>query len=115
MTVFAGTGRTTLTLPANQTWQSISTSRTGSFSDLHARCYSVYPTSGGTDNYTKIQCRATNGSVAIVDTVTLKETASTATSLPIYNGYLGTTTVKFQFRGNNPDLAAYADVYYSGR
>lgn len=112
--VFAA--RTVLTLPKNQAWVTQSTTRTGNFNDLHARCYSVYPTSGGTDNYKKIQVRATNSSgTVITSTETLVETASTATSLAIRNGYLGISTVKFQFRGNDPALSAYADVYYHGR
>lgn len=116
MTAFASTGTTTLTLPVNQKWVSVSATRTGSFNDLHARCYSVYPTNGGKDDFKKIQARAVNSSgTVIANTVTLKETATGPTSMAIKNGYLNLTSFKFQFRGNDPELAAKAEVYYSGR
>ncbi|WP_067842986.1 hypothetical protein [Amphibacillus sediminis] len=112
--VFAA--RTTLTLPKNQTWVSRSATRSGDYSNVHARLYAVYPTNGGEDNFTRIQVKLTSsGGKNMSDIYTLNETNKGNTSIKIYNGSLNTKSVKFQFRGNNPNYGAKADVYYSAR
>ncbi|MBQ3584388.1 MAG: hypothetical protein IJA27_06715 [Lachnospiraceae bacterium] len=111
------TRRETIFLDFNQQWNGrAAISRTGDYSTVYARCYSVYPADGGTDNYTKIQAKiSTIAGVDISDVVTLNETATSNTSISIKEGYLSTTSIRFSFRGNNPDYSAYADVYQEGR
>lgn len=102
---------------ANMTWTSDSDhtdSRSGQYSTVYARCYSVYPDSG-TDTFQQIRCRVTNGYGSVISSeVTLKETASSNTAITIKEGYLSTRFVGFQFRGNT-NASANSSVYYNGR
>ena len=117
-TTLAGTSnRETVTLSKNQVWKnaSVIVSRSKNNSTLEAQCYSVYPTNGGTDKFTRVQTRAyTTTGLAMTDTYTLNETNSAVTILNIKEGYLSHSPVQFKFRGNDPDYAAKADVYYYG-
>lgn len=109
--------RETIYLQANQKWNGrAGITRTGAYSEVYARCYSVYPTNGGTDKFTRIQVKiSTIPGEDISDIYTLNETSTGNTSIKIKEGYLTTSTVRFSFRGNDPDYAAYADVYQNGR
>ncbi|SEN56741.1 hypothetical protein SAMN04488134_101374 [Amphibacillus marinus] len=112
--VFAA--RETLNLPSRQSWVDKAATRSGTYNDVRARLYSVYPPNGGTDNFTRIQVVvATPGNLHITDTVTLNETATSNTSIKLRNGTLNNRSIKFRFRGNNPDYAAKADVEWQGR
>jgi len=108
--------RETIPLGANQVWNTRSAvARSTYYSYVAARCYAVYPPNGGNDNFTRVQVRAKNASgIVITSIVTLYETADTTTSIDIFEGYLNATSVTFQFRGNDPDYAATADVFYYG-
>lgn len=102
---------------ANMTWTSDSDhtdSRSGQYSTVYARCYSVYPDSG-TDTFKQIRCRVTNGYGGVIsDEVLLSESASSNSTITIKEGYLSTRFVGFQFRGNTK-ASANASVYYNGR
>lgn len=88
-------------------------SRSTAYSTVHAKLNTVYPESG-TDFFTKIQVRVTNGyGLVISDIYTLTE-GKDVSAIPIKEGYLDTTFVGFAFRGNS-SASAYASVYYSGR
>lgn len=106
--------RSTIMLKTKQVWNvQASLTRTARYSYLTARCFAVYPTGGGKDNFTRVQVKATNtGNTNITNVITLYETSSGSTNIPIIEGYLNETSVKFSFRGNNPNYAAYADVEY---
>ncbi len=106
--------RSTITLKTKQIWNvRTSLTRTTRYSYLTARCFAVYPTGGGKDNFTRVQVKATNtGNTNITNVITLNETSSAPTNIPIIEGYLNESSVKFCFRGNNPDYSAYADVDY---
>ena len=55
-------------LPANMAWTSDSDhtdSRSGQYSTVYARCYTVYPDSG-TDTFQQIRCRVTNGYGSVI-------------------------------------------------
>lgn len=108
--------RTTLTLPEDQVWVSISTERTGKYKTVYARLFSVYPTDGGKDNFTRIQVRVTSSSGTVMSNrITLYETNTSSTTIQLKDGTLANKKIKFQFRGNNPNYGAKADVYYYGR
>lgn len=113
--VFAST--TTISLSKDQAWtKNYNDTRSKDYSYVTARCHSVYPASG-TDNFEKIQVRILNSSNTVImdnDYVTLSETASTGTEISIKEGYLGVSSVNFQFRGNT-DKAASAVVSYDGK
>lgn len=115
--VMAESRRETITVSANQVWNVRSAiTRTRNYSSVYARCYSVYPTNGGEDNYTRVQVVVKNSDGKnISDIVTLYETASTSEEFRIKEGYLSTKKIKFAFRGNNPKYGARADVSYNGR
>lgn len=113
---FAASTRTTITVSENQTWVSKSDTRTGNYSDVYSRLYSVYPVSGGEDNFTRIQVKVTSSSgTSMSDIITLYETANANTRITLKNGTMGNKSVKFQFRGNNPKYAAKADLSYDAR
>lgn len=76
----------TILLPKNQVWtQSYSENRTGNYSYVQVGCDSVYPLNG-----------------------------DALSSIDIKEGYLKTTKVRFQFRGNSKE-AANAVVDYYGK
>lgn len=108
--------KVSITLAANQAWtKKYSASRSKQNSNVLARCHSVYPRYGGTDNFEKIQCRIVDGTGTQMcyEVVKLSETATSNTSIPIRNGFLNVSTVYFQFRGNS-NSAANAVVSYYG-
>lgn len=100
-------------LPANQVWtKSYPSPRTGDYSRVWANCDSVYPSSG-TDHFKTIQVRILNnaGTVIMDKPYESLTEGDDAKAIYIKEGYLGTTTVNFQFRGNN-NSAATAIVDY---
>lgn len=104
-----------ISLPKNQTWITAGdATRNQSFSTVSARCDSVYPDSGA-DFFGKIQCQVTNNDGTIISdkVYTLDEGASDYTKITIKEGYLSTSSVNFQFRGNT-SAAANAVVSYNG-
>lgn len=108
--------RELLVLPANQTWVSKSTTRTGKYSDVTARLFKVFPYDNRDDDFTRIQARLTySNGTAISKVYTLYETANVPTAIKLNEGTLDNTNIRIQFRGNNPNYAAYADVFYNGR
>lgn len=108
--------RELLVLPANQTWVSKSTTRTGKYSDVTARLFKVFPYDNRDDDFTRIQARLTSSNgTAISKVYTLYETANVPTAIKLNEGTLDNTNIRMQFRGNNPNYAAYADVFYNGR
>lgn len=100
-------------LPAQQIWTASGVeTRTGNYSYVQIGCDSVYPLEGA-DNFKKIQARIRNVDKAVImngSYVVLTEGAG-LTNVTIKEGYLGTSTVFFQFRGNSQE-AAYAVVTY---
>ncbi len=117
MNGYAASGEVSIYLYPNQVWTGDfenTDSRTGNYSTVYVRNHAVRPESG-TDNYTKIQARATNGyGLEITDTYVIDESASSYTALKIKEGYLSVNFVGFQFRGNTSH-DAYAIVSYDGR
>ncbi len=115
-TSHAFAARETISLPENQVWISKSDTRSGSSSKVYSRLYAVYPTKGGSDNFTRVQVKVTSSTgVSMSNIITLYETSTSNTSISLKDGTLGNKKVKFQFRGNNPDHAAKADVSYDAR
>ncbi|MGG0717220.1 hypothetical protein ABE096_06420 [Robertmurraya massiliosenegalensis] len=57
--------RTTITLPSGQTWVSKYDTRSGNYSTVNSRLYAVYPTNGGTDNFTRINVKVTSFSGSV--------------------------------------------------
>ena len=115
-TSHAFAARETITVPVNQGWVVKSDTRSGNYATVYSRLYAVYPTKGGTDNFTRVQVKVTSsGGTAMSGIVTLFETATSNTSISLKNGTLSNKSVKFQFRGNDPDYAAKADVSYDAR
>ena len=105
-------------LPVNQIWSAASLeNRTGNYSYVQVGCDSVYPTSG-TDNFTKIQariCRNNSGTLQLLmnkSYIVLTEGAGLS-KIYIKEGYLNTTTVHFQFRGNSSSAAEAVVDYYA--
>lgn len=49
------------------------------------------------------------------DRIVLYETNTSSTTLPLKDGTLGYKKINFQFRGNDPDYGAKADVEYNAR
>ena len=110
--------RELLIIPAGQVWINRDTTRSGNYSTVTSRVYAVYPPGGGTDNFSRIQVRVTNRSGVVISEgsyYTLNENNADFTSLSLKEGYLATTNITFQFRGNDPNYSAYADTYYYGR
>ena len=107
--------KVSITLAANQAWtKKYAASRSKQNSNVLARCHSVYPRYGGTDNFQKIQCRIVDGAGTQMcyEVVTLSETATGNTSIPIRNGFLNASTAYFQFRGNTSSAANAVVSYY---
>lgn len=103
-------------LPANQIWVSRNTTRTGKYRDVTARLFKVFPYDNRDDDFTRIQARVTSSNgTPISDIYTLYETDNVPTAIMLHNGKLDITDIRVQFRGNNPNYAAYADVFYYGR
>lgn len=99
----------------NQTWSgSYNINRSGKWSNCLARCYSVYPANGGTDNFRYVQTAIFDGSTQISNTEVLDEQATISTQVFIYNGYINLSTVSFKYRGNNPNYDANCDVSRDG-
>lgn len=93
----------TVRLPENQVWKTATTlKRSGAYSNVKAKCDSVYPISG-TDHFTKVQVRITNefGRLIMNTEYTTLTEGKDYTSIAIKQGYLKTEKVRFQFRGNN--------------
>lgn len=112
----ASSRRETITLLKNQLWNERSpVTRSLKNNFAYARCYAVYPTDGGTDNFEKIRVRVRDGNgVILSDVKTLSEKAGSSEKITLKNNYLDQTQIYFVFAGNNPDYGAYADVYYDG-
>lgn len=88
--------------------------RTTNYSYVTARNHAVWPVNGGIDTFKKIHVRVTNGyDLVISGTTVLNETDTQASNIFLYEGYLSTTLVGFEFRGNTSN-EAYANVSYSG-
>lgn len=107
----------TIDLPKNQTWKSISATRTGKKTSCTARCLSVYSTTSS-DNFTRIQARIVSSSGEIMSTkqyYVLSETATKPTTINLIDGTYDNLKIKFQFRGNEPLYAARAKVSYDAR
>lgn len=109
----ASSGREDISLPKNQ-WVHRSGIRSGRYSYVSARVHSVYPSDGGTDNYTRIKARliSSNFSQVLSDEYTLSEKATASEQLKIYEGSLNIKGLLIQFKGYNPDLSAHAVVSY---
>ncbi len=107
----------TISLGSDYSWNKRQAlTRSGSYNDVTARCHSVYPSSGN-DNFEKIRvCIENTAGTRIMDSsyVTLNETSSSSTSIPIKQGYLDTDSVVFKFCGNT-EKAASAVVSYNAR
>lgn len=109
--------RKTLSLAKNQVWTSVSDTRTGKYSYVETRCYAVYPTSGGTDTYSKVRVRVTSSGGTLLcakNYYTLSETATSNKKIQLKDGYLNNTSIKFQFCGNTTN-AVKADVWYDAK
>jgi len=113
--VFASAYQQTITLPANQVWvQAGDIDRSGDFSYIRAKCHSVFPGSG-LDLFYTIQCRLVNSSgTEVSNAYSLDERDSDYTNIYIKEGYLSTSPVYVQFRGNS-NAKAYATVSYYGK
>jgi len=110
---FAATS--TVYLPLKQGWNYCQSTRSGNYSYGSAKCNSVYPTNGGTDNLRYIQAGITDRSgVQMSDAVRLDERATTSSKIKIYEGKLNITSIMFRFRGNDPNIEAKTSVTYSG-
>lgn len=112
MPIFA-TSRT-IELPSNQVWTAkFSEPRTGKYSQVSAKCDSVYPPSGS-DNFTQIQCRVVNQSGTVISEQSFyRLTEGTpSTYITLKEGYLNLSVVYFQFRGNSSQPANAAVTYY---
>lgn len=116
--VFATERKQTINIPADLKKTTISATRTGNYSYVTARCYSVYPTSGGVDTFSKIRCEITDSSGNRINSnqdgktyFTLPETHTSATKIGIQEGKLGNKSIKFAFYGNSV-YAARAEVGY---
>ncbi len=105
----------TVTLNLNQEWTNTSScSRSGRYSYLAMRNLAVYPRYGGTDNFRYIQGDAVDtNNYKICETLTLDEQSREASYPTIYEGSYNVSSVKFRFRGNNPNYEAKADVVYN--
>lgn len=104
-------------LPSNQVKKFAGTdTRSGKYSYTLAELYSVYPTTGGEDNFRYCQTALydSTGSTQISNWTVLDEQDGDTTNVYIKEGYLDTSTVKFAFRGNSAKYGAYAYVFYSG-
>ena len=114
--VFATTN--TVYLDTNQDWtnvdSSISRSKVNAFIDCKLKA--VYPSNGGSDNYTRVWVQVTTPTFsAIGPEKKLNETASSFSQITIYNGYLDLPTVGIRAKGNDPDLDAWCELEYNGR
>lgn len=106
----------TIHLATNQYWtKALGATHNTNYSLCGAMCHSVSPISGD-DNFHKIQCRVTNTyavSIGTRDFYRLTEGATTYTEITIKEGYLNTSNIFFQFRGNS-SAQATAVVSYTG-
>lgn len=107
----------TVYIYGNQAWSADydnTDTRSKNYSYVTAQNHSVRPTSGS-DWYSKIQARATNGyGLEITDTIILNESAASASNMDIWEGFLNCDMVGFQFRGNTSN-DAIAIVSYDGK
>ena len=97
-TVFAAVQTQTISLYPYQTYNYITSTRTGAYSYTRVGCNSVYPTSGA-DNYTQIEVRLVNTAHTqwISDTVTITE-GTGLHNVYIYQGLLNISSFQFGFR-----------------
>lgn len=105
--------RGTIYLPVNQEWVYRTLTRSGNYSYLSVECLSVYPVSGTSDPFERIQVKMTNTSnvnIAVGTPVVLKE-GEGMKSYYLREGYYNTTQVRFHFRGNSSN-SAYTEVVY---
>ncbi len=105
----------TIDLPKNQKWVSCSATRTGDYDFCYAKCQSVYSTTSS-DNFTRIQARVVNSSgtrISVDSKYILSEKDAGSAVMNIKRGYLSAKSIKFQFRGNKPEYAARAKVFYN--
>lgn len=104
-----------ISLPKNQAWMTAgSETRTGNFSYARAGCDAVYPETGN-DNFSKIQVRLknSNGSVISKESYTVLTEGNGTEKIYLKEGYMNTSSVTFQFRGNSSS-SAKAIVDYNG-
>ena len=87
--------------------------RSGNYSYVEVTCHSVYPESG-LDTYSKMQARVSNMYGQNISLpYTIKE-GDGANQISILEGYLGTTNIYYEFRGNSR-FSAYATVSYDDK
>ncbi|WP_167958820.1 hypothetical protein [Anaerosporobacter faecicola] len=112
--VFAAgqTSSQTLWLPEN-TWVGIYAQKTTTAQKAYSRCTAVYPSSGD-DNYTRVKSRCSDATgytcISAKDEYVLYETATGYTTMTFANYVSKGTYFIIDYKGNNPELAAYADV-----
>lgn len=115
MSTFAAVSNKSITIQADQVWSiSLSDKRSTNYSHVSAGCDTVYPFSGS-DNFSKIQTRVVNSSGTVISTqsYTVLQEGSGMKNISLKEGYLGLSTVYFQFRGNSSS-SAKAIVDYDG-
>ena len=106
-----------LVLEINKEWSYRADTRSCAYSTVYARCLSVSPNAGGTDNLTYIETVVSNSANGywISDVYKLYESATGNSSIQIKEGYLNVSNIYFQFRGSDSSVEAYARVNYDGR
>lgn len=116
MSVLAVTNKVVI-LPKNQTWtpRYSLTRPSTNYSYVYARCDSVYPVDGSSDNFKKIQTRIVDfsGDLIMTKEHEVLNEGNTNTKLQIKEGKLSVNPVFIQFRGNTNE-AAEAVVNYWG-
>lgn len=113
--VFAASYETIHLAPSQYWTKAFGATHNTNYSLCGAMCHSVSPISGD-DNFHKIQCRVTNTyavSIGTRDFYRLYEGATAYTEITIKEGYLNTSDIFFQFRGNS-SAQATAVVSYTG-
>ena len=113
--VFAESVREVVRVNINQMWTARpEISRSTNYSYVTARAYAVYPTDGSEDDFENVQVVVRDGNVIISNVYVLNEEVGNE-NIDIHEGHLAVSEVTFAFRGNDPDYAAYADVYYDAK
>lgn len=115
--VFASSGYVNTYLFLNQVWDQsvLDASRTGNYSNVYIKVYTVYPPSGP-DNYTKCKFLLYHPTIPDV-TISAVSTYTEGSSYykSIYEGYLSLSTFDICVSGNNPSLDGYVYYWYNGR